>query len=84
MCVRARQARPTQEVSTIAASIAIEDECGTFTGIVHAHNGYYAGEFSAPRPGGAGTPQGQPRVGRGLYPWPLSGCTDPPGVDGFA
>jgi hypothetical protein len=31
----------------MAATIAIEDECGTFDGTVHGHNGYYAGDFSA-------------------------------------
>jgi hypothetical protein len=30
----------------MAATIAIEDECGTFLGTVHTHNGYYAGDFS--------------------------------------
>jgi hypothetical protein len=31
----------------MAATIAIEDECGTFAGTVHTHNGYYAGDFAA-------------------------------------
>jgi hypothetical protein len=31
----------------MAATIVIEDECGTFDGTVHTHNGYYAGDFSA-------------------------------------
>jgi hypothetical protein len=30
----------------MAASIPIEQESGTFTGRVHPHNGYYAGDFS--------------------------------------
>jgi hypothetical protein len=30
----------------MAASISIEQESGTFTGRVHPHNGYYAGDFS--------------------------------------
>jgi len=29
----------------MAASIVIEEESGTFTGRVHPHNGYYAGDF---------------------------------------
>jgi hypothetical protein len=42
---------PIREVSTMAASIIIEEESGTFTGRVHPHNGYYAGDFWA-SPGG--------------------------------
>ncbi len=34
-----------REVSTMAASISIEQESGTFGGRVHHHNGYYAGDF---------------------------------------
>jgi len=33
------------EVSTMAASINIEQESGTSVGWVHPHNGYYAGDF---------------------------------------
>lgn len=33
----------------MAASIFVELESGIFTGRIHAHNGYYAGDFSAPR-----------------------------------
>ena len=33
----------------MAASLVIEEESGTTTGRVHAHNGYYAGDFSTPR-----------------------------------
>ena len=33
----------------MAATRYIEEEHGTFTGVVHAHNGYYAGDFSTPR-----------------------------------
>ena len=33
----------------MAASIFIEEESGTYTGRVHPHNGYYAGDFSSPR-----------------------------------
>ena len=29
----------------MAATRYIEEEHGTFTGVVHAHNGYYAGDF---------------------------------------
>ena len=32
----------------MAASRIIEQESGTFTGRLHPHNGYYAGDFSAP------------------------------------
>lgn len=38
----------------MAATRYIEEERGTFTGVVHAHNGYYAGDFrrrAASRPG---------------------------------
>lgn len=33
----------------MAASIPVEQESGISSGRVHAHNGYYAGEFSSPR-----------------------------------
>ncbi len=36
-----------REVSTMAASISIEQESGTSAGRVHPHNGYYAGDFGA-------------------------------------
>ena len=31
----------------MAASIAIEQESGMTIGLVHPHNGYYAGEFTS-------------------------------------
>jgi hypothetical protein len=31
----------------MAASIAIEQESGMSIGLVHPHNGYYAGEFTS-------------------------------------
>jgi hypothetical protein len=34
------------EVNTMAASIVIEEESGTYSGRVHPHNGYYAGDFT--------------------------------------
>jgi hypothetical protein len=39
----------------MAATRIIEEERGTFTGTVHAHQGYYAGDFSglSPRPLGS-------------------------------
>lgn len=30
----------------MAASLVIEEESGTWTGWIHPHNGYYAGDFS--------------------------------------
>lgn len=33
----------------MATSRVIEEESGTTTGRIHAHNGYYAGDFSSPR-----------------------------------
>ncbi len=33
----------------MAATRIIEQESGTYTGRVHPHNGYYAGDFSGPR-----------------------------------
>jgi hypothetical protein len=30
----------------MAASLIIEEESGTWTGSIHPHNGYYAGDFS--------------------------------------
>jgi len=38
-----------REVSTMAASIAIEQESGRSVGRTHPHNGYYAGEFATAR-----------------------------------
>lgn len=29
----------------MSASLVIEEEAGTFNGRVHAHNGYYSGNF---------------------------------------
>ena len=34
----------------MAASIGIEEESGVFTGRLHPHNGYFAGDFSALSP----------------------------------
>ena len=39
----------------MAATIFIEQESGTSRGWVHPHNGYYAGDFSAPRTTGGAT-----------------------------
>ncbi|MFC4783944.1 hypothetical protein ACT8ZV_05690 [Nocardioides sp. MAHUQ-72] len=33
----------------MAASRIIEQESGTWTGRIHPHNGYYAGDFWGPR-----------------------------------
>ena len=33
----------------MARALVIEEESGTYTGRRHPHNGYYAGDFSAPR-----------------------------------
>ena len=33
----------------MARALVIEEESGTYTGRMHPHNGYYAGDFSAPR-----------------------------------
>ena len=30
----------------MAATIAVEEEFGTFVGTPHPHNGYYAGDFT--------------------------------------
>ena len=30
----------------MAASLIIEEESGTWTGSIHPHNGYYAGDYS--------------------------------------
>jgi hypothetical protein len=30
----------------MAASLIIEEDSGTWTGWIHPHNGYYAGDFS--------------------------------------
>jgi len=51
--IRNRRPRPegptqdTEEVDDMAASLVIEEEFGTTTGWSHAHNGYWAGDFSA-------------------------------------
>jgi hypothetical protein len=41
----------------MAASIFIEQESGTWTGRIHRHNGYYAGDFS-----GSGASLARPRL----------------------
>lgn len=38
----------SEEVSTMAATIDIEIESGTYTQPFLQHRGYYAGDFSAP------------------------------------
>jgi hypothetical protein len=35
----------------MAATIPVETESGTYSGRVHPHNGYYAGDFSSHRAG---------------------------------
>ena len=35
----------------MAATIPVETESGTYSGRVHPHNGYYAGDFSSRRDG---------------------------------
>ena len=30
----------------MATGLVIEEECGTYAGRAHPHNGYYAGDFS--------------------------------------
>ena len=35
----------------MAATIPVETETGTYSGRVHPHNGYYAGDFSSRRAG---------------------------------
>jgi hypothetical protein len=39
--------RRVREVSTMIRSVPVEEESGTFTGHVHTHNGYYAGDFGS-------------------------------------
>jgi hypothetical protein len=34
----------------MARSVPVEEESGTFTGQVHTHNGYYAGDFGDESP----------------------------------
>jgi hypothetical protein len=38
-----------REVNIMAASIVVEEDSGVFSGFVPSHNGYYAGDFAAPR-----------------------------------
>jgi hypothetical protein len=35
----------------MAATIPVETDSGTYSGRVHPHNGYYAGDFSSARSG---------------------------------
>lgn len=42
----------------MAATIPVETESGTYSGRVHPHNGYYAGDFSTSRSGRRGTDSG--------------------------
>ena len=48
----------------MAASLIIEQEQGTYVGSRHAHNGYYAGDFSQTRDPRA-SPSGGSRPFRG-------------------
>jgi hypothetical protein len=38
----------------MAATIPVEVETGTYSGRVHPHNGYYAGDFTSSRTQGRG------------------------------
>jgi hypothetical protein len=38
----------------MAATIPVEVETGTYSGRVHPHNGYYAGDFTSSRTGHRG------------------------------
>jgi hypothetical protein len=40
----------------MAATIPVETESGTYSGRVHPHNGYYAGDFASSRTAGFGSP----------------------------
>lgn len=42
----------------MARSLAIEEERGTMRGVVHPHNGYYAGNFFAVAPDSPATATG--------------------------
>ena len=42
----------------MAATIPVEVETGTYSGRVHPHNGYYAGDFSSSRAMGRGARTG--------------------------
>jgi hypothetical protein len=47
----------------MATSLVIEEERGTCTGFLHAHNGYYAGSFTTfPAESGTTAP-GEPLAG---------------------
>ena len=43
----------------MAATIPVETESGTYSGRVHPHNGYYAGDFSSQRTKGRGARTGE-------------------------
>jgi len=45
-----RKRSTDEEVDTVAATIDIEVESGVFTGPVHSHRGYYAGDFGGSEP----------------------------------
>jgi hypothetical protein len=49
-------------VNEMAASIFSEQESGTLTRRRHPHNGYYAGDFSAPRSARRPAAADSPRV----------------------
>ena len=42
----------------MAATIPVETESGTYSGRVHPHNGYFAGDFSSCRAKGRGARTG--------------------------
>jgi len=44
----------------MAATIPVETESGRYSGRVHPHNGYYAGDFTSARSGRAGQTMREP------------------------
>ena len=46
----------------MAATIPVEVETGTYSGRVHPHNGYYAGDFSSRRAGCNGQASDNPAL----------------------
>ena len=75
----------------MAASRFVEQESGTYSGRVHPHNGYYAGDFSSPRqdpppawrsPIPPSTPATTLRSAPGGRPWPSTRSVTTPSQRG--
>lgn len=67
----------------MAATIPVETDSGTYTGRVHPHNGYYAGDFSG-RPVPTGLRRDIMTLRRPAWVEPTASCGQPARTVGAA